>query len=205
MPTWQIGCRDVTGWSPGKRGLRLQVEFGLLSAGLTVGSTSRVLGEEEGAAGRMVDLALRLQGGTGSRGVKQAPQKLHTMGLGASWSSQKVRGPAFTLWAHLGLLTTSQGTVQHPRRARSLPEPPEAARPCLCSVDPPRTSDCQNHFPRDCSTPPGYGGLLCSNRSHMRVALSDSVSSGGFSEHPPGPQRTPCVLPLALKASAPPT
>ena len=91
------------------------MEFGLLSAGLTVGSTSRVLGEEEGAAGRTVDLALRLQGGTGSRGVKQAPQKLHTMGLGASWSSQKVRGPAFTLWAHLGLLTTSQGTVQHPR------------------------------------------------------------------------------------------
>lgn len=104
--------------SRGKRGLRLQVEFGLLSAGLTVGSTSRVLGEEEGAAGRMVDLALRLQGGTGSRGVKQAPQKLHTMGLGASWSPQKVHGPAFAPWAHLGLLTartTSQGTVQHPQ------------------------------------------------------------------------------------------
>ena len=88
--------------------------------------------------------------------------------------------------------------------ARSLLEPPEGARPCLCSVGPSRTSDRQNHFPRDCSTPPGYGGLSCSNRSHMRVALSNSVSSGGFSEHPSGPQRTPCVLPLALKARAPP-
>ena len=45
------------------------MQFGLLSAALTVGSTSWVLREEEGAAGRMVDSALRLQGGTGSRGT----------------------------------------------------------------------------------------------------------------------------------------
>lgn len=89
------------------------MQFGLLSAALTVGSTSWVLREEEGAAGRMVDSALRLQGGTGSRGVR-APQKLHTVGLGASRRPQEVHGPAFTLWAHLGLMTagtTPQGTA----------------------------------------------------------------------------------------------
>lgn len=168
MPARQTGCWDVTGWPWGKEGLRPKVEFRLLSAALTVGSTSWVLREEkEGAAGRTADSALRLQGGTGSRGVR-APQKLLMVGLGASRRPQEVHGPAFTPWAHLGLLTagtTPQGTARHP----------------------------------------GHEGLSHSNTACMRAALSNSVSSRGrFSEHPLGPPRSPCVLPQALKASAPP-
>ena len=156
---------DVTGWSRGTGGVRPQVGFSCCQLasqwGAHPGSGWR------GDSWEDVDSALRLQGGTGSQGV-WAPQKLQTVWLGASPEPLEGMRPAFTPWAHLGLLiarTTSQGAVRHPRPLGLAAQP---------------------------------------QTMHASCSLQRSLFRGGRFLSSLRPQRTPCVLPQALKFSAPP-
>lgn len=153
-------------------------------------------------------LALRQRGAETAGAVRAAVSCPHSGehilgsqgGGGGSWEDGGLSSEAAGRDREPGSTGTSE--TAH-GGAWSLPEAPGGPRPCLHSVGPPRTYDRRNHSPGDCLTPWPRRLVTQQHSMHASCPLQLSLLQGEVSEHPLGPPRSPCVLPQALKASAP--